>query len=74
MVMVVPMVAVMMPGSERGTSENDEKQRSENQLLHGSTLALKTTPQQVRGSQRTRNLTGHGTAFTREEKRKLEQQ
>jgi hypothetical protein len=39
MVMVVPMVVVTMPGSERGTGENDEKQRSNDQLLHGSNLA-----------------------------------
>lgn len=43
--MVVPMVAVMVSGSERGTGEDDEKQRSENQLLHGSTLARKNCTQ-----------------------------
>jgi hypothetical protein len=40
MVGMVPMVVVvMMPGSERGTGQNDEKHCSENQLLHGSNLA-----------------------------------
>jgi hypothetical protein len=74
MMVVVPMVVVMAPGSERGAGQNKQEECGEDQLLHGSNLAravMKRHGPRTDGHQKTNSPVA---ACRSVEKRKLKRQ